>query len=350
MMKREKKRLIFLPLIIIFTMSCTCGAPGLKNFLPENTENEVSTVDIQPAEKIEEPVPMENEAPEPAIKNGTTGGDIEVYNVNHYDSDGWVTFVGHVRNNMDVVVSSVDISMILFDGDGKIIATESIYPQLSLLPPGKDVPFYFSSENLNNFASYEIVVDEWYESDEEIPSGLEIVYDTAILDEYNMTIIGEIENTSDQPMEWVHVASSLYDQNDILIDVVSTYSMLDIIPAGGKSPFKMYMSQNWGSDTEYALIVQSSIAAEDAPMITVGGVEVTQDDYSVIFTGTVKNETDIEHTYVNIVASLYDENGKLVAAEWGFIEEDSLPANGTGTFELTIWDCPEYAVIEYQAQ
>ena len=343
-MKNKKSVYLFIPLILIFTISCTCGAPSLTKLISNNEQNnifeQVESEILVPEfaqDVIAEP---ENEAVFPTVGTGITGGDIDIFDVNHYFDGDYVTVIGLLKNNTEILIGGVDITIILYDADGKIMATESLYPLFSFLPPGETIPFYTSSSDWQDFSSYEFVVDDYYESDQEIVENVIVTNDLLELDTFSPVLIGELENTSSVTVEWVNVAAMIYDNHDILIDVVSTYSMLDAILPGEKSPFRIYMNHGWENYDHYDLIVQASKAYEEPADMSVTDYEVTSDDYSTTFTGSIKNNSAESVLNATIVGTLYDESGQIVAAEWTFAEEDDIPANGTGTLSYLFGKSP----------
>jgi hypothetical protein len=353
-MKNKKTIYFFIPLLLLLTISCTCGAPKLSNLMSENELKDIvgdveSELEIPAVTSSEEPA-VDTENSEPVMENNTTGGDIEVVLTTHFKYDSWTTIVGLMRNNTNTAVSSVDMSVILYDVDGKIIATESVYPLLSMIPSGETIPFNASSDSWGDFASYEFVLDDYYETDQELVSDVSIVNEHIEYGDYSTTIIGEVQNNSDQTVTWVNVAAVAYDENGILLDTMNAYVMLDMIPAGDKAPFRMYFNNNWDNIGNYDLFLQASPTVDSIPDLTVVDYEVSEDDYSTTFSGTVKNNSGVDLSYAQIVASFYDASGQIVAAEWTYLEQESLPANGTGTFALTIWDKFEYSEVVFQAQ
>ena len=353
-MKNKKHIYLFIPVILLFTISCTCGAPNLQHFLSNNesvTVIEQTESEIEAPESVVEAVEApENEDTTLAFGAGITGGDIDVFNVNHFVNGDYVSVIGLIKNNTNSMINGVDLSMILYDADGKITATESVYPSLSMVPPGEIMPFYVSSDAWGNFARYEFVIDTYYETEKELVEGVVLKGHHINVEGYAPMIVGEIENNSLVPVEWVNIAGMVYDTNGILLDVATTYSTLDIIPPGGKSPFKMYMNYGWSGYDHYELIVQAEEAYEFPADIVVTDYETTSNDYSTTFTGTVKNNTSEDLSFVKVAATFYDEHGQVVSCDWTFAAEENIPANGTGTFELSIWEDLAYSEVVFQAQ
>ena len=60
------------------------------------------------------------------------------------------------------------------------------------------------------------------------------------------------------------------------------------------------------------------------------------DGYGTYITGTVKNNTDKEYTYVGVEINLYDEDGTMIGTASDFIS--NLEANGTWKFKAITTD------------
>jgi hypothetical protein len=353
-MKRSKKIYLFIPLMLLITISCTCGGQNFRNMISNTNLNDI-VEEVESEGALPENVQEAVEVPEIAVEAsgvgaGLTGGDVEVYDVNHFYDDDYVTIIGILRNNTNKMISGLDLSIIFYDADGKIVATDLIYPAFSLLPPGEAVPFSVYSGDWPKFERYEFILVDYYETYLEVVEGVLITNERLIFGNYTPIMLGEIENTSTVPIEWVNVAIMVYDKNDILIDAVNTYAMVDNIAPGEKSPFKMYLSYGWEDYDHYDLVVQASEADVLPADMTVTDYEVTEDDYSTTFTGTVINNSSEVVSFATIVASFYNSSGELVGAEWTYVEEEEIAAKGTGTFELTLWDIQEYNEVVFQVQ
>ena len=341
-MNEKMKRYFILPLLILFTLSCTCGAPGLKDFLPTdevgNTDEPESTQPVLTKDpQIQGTSSSSQSTP---VVSGT--GELEFLNTNRFTSNGWEYVVGEVKNNSGKALSYVDISMILYDANNQIISTESISPLLSPLYPDDTSPFVISSDSWGEFDHFEFVINDLYEAEDVAPLDLEIVSHTSFSDDYSLTILGEIANNSDQNAQWVYVAGSLSDENGQIMNATTAYTMVDNIAPGEKAPFKMYFSDNWKDSTDYFLQVRGSAGEAPVPEVALVDYEATRDGNSCTFTGTVENLTAAEIGFASITVSTYDADDQLVDANWTFSDGSNIPANGKDTFTLSVYDCREY--------
>ncbi len=339
----EKKRLILLlSLLILFSISCTCGAPGLKDFLPgdEDTPAEVAASATPSLSK--DPQIQGNPSTEQETAVVQTDAELSFLNTTRFVSNDWEYIVGEIKNNSGKNLDYVDVSIVLYDANNQIIATESVSPLLSPLYADDTSPFIVSSDSWGAFDHYEFVVNDWYEAEDVAPLDLAISYHTSFSDDYSLTILGEITNQSDQPAQWVYVAGSISDASGQIMNATTAYTMVDMIAPGEKAPFKMYFSDNWKDTTDYFLQVRGSAGDVVQPKVRLVDYDVSKDSTSCKYTGSLENLTSEEIGFASIIVSTYDANDQLVDANWTFSDGSTIPANGKDTFTLSVYDCKEY--------
>ena len=341
-MKKNRRIALFLPLVLLFTLSCTCGAPGLKDFLPNNNDNEQpQTLEITAVPPKEQPQ-VESTLADQQAPQSQDSGQFEIRNVNRFTSGDRQYVVGEIVSHQQTPVDYIDISMVLYDANKQVIGTESISPLLSPLFPEQSSPFVISSDAWSDMDSYEFLVNDWYDSSETEMPDLEISNHSSYSDDYSLTIVGEIVNHSAQPVQWAYVAGSLYDGSGNLLNATTAYSLLNTIQPDEKAPFKMVFYDNWQDSTDYFLQVTGSLADAEAKIGEVESYEATRDGDSCTFTGTVRNISGAETGFISVVVSMYDASDQLVDTDWTFTDSDTIPADGTDTFTLSVYDCKAY--------
>jgi hypothetical protein len=90
-------------------------------------------------------------------------------------------------------------------------------------------------------------------------SQLEILSHQSYVDVGWFHIVGEVQNNSDTPVEFVKVVATLYDDAGQVVGTDFTYTEIDVIPPGGKSPFETGTDE-WTGTTNYRLQVQGDAA------------------------------------------------------------------------------------------
>lgn len=341
-MDKTKKYLVLMPLMILLIMACTCGAPGLKDFLRQNDQNEApvlapSATPLPKDPQLSQPS-SSTEAP-PLVSDNAA---LEFLSSTRFEANDWEYVVGEIKNNSGKTLDYVDISMILYDANNQVLATENVSPLLSPLYTDSTTPFIVSSNSWGEFDHYEFVVNDWYEAEDVPPLDLAIVYHTSFSDDYMLTIVGEIANNSDQTAEWVYVAGGLYDASGQIMNATTAYTMLDTIAPGEKAPFKMYFSDNWKDSTDYYLQVTGRAGDAPVPEVRLVDYKASKEGNTCTFAGTVENLTAGEIGFVSVIVSLYDASDQLVDASWTFSDGSAIPAKGKDTFTLSVYDCKPY--------
>jgi hypothetical protein len=123
-------------------------------------------------------------------------------------------------------------------------------------------------------------------------------------------------------MQWVKIVATLYDAEGNVVGTGFTYSELDVIPPGGKSPFTIAIDQ-YGKDDGWLYI-----------------------------RGEVVNTGQSDAEWVKVVATLYDAQGNVVGAEYSYAELDVVPAGGRSPFEILLeqWEGFDSYLLQVQGQ
>ncbi|MCJ7624972.1 MAG: hypothetical protein MUO76_15835 [Anaerolineaceae bacterium] len=121
---KRKIYLFSIVVIILITISCTCGVPGLDTLFadeptatvpptkaptvaPTATTAPTEEVIVPPTEAPEEPVEPEEQA------------NVEILSDTTYTSDDWDYIVGEIINNTDTPMSGIKINVLLYDDHGQ---------------------------------------------------------------------------------------------------------------------------------------------------------------------------------------------------------------------------------------
>jgi hypothetical protein len=161
-------------------------------------------------------------------------------------------------------------------------------------------------------------------------------------------VVGEVRNNlPDDVVNYVQIVGTFYDSSGVLIDTDYTYTALDKLRPGEKSPFKLTVSDQSVAERidNYTLAVNwepvnalpSSIA--DATVLRIEQGEQRLNDlgrYQIV--GAVVNGGTGLTNFVEVVATLYDEAGKIIGVETTFTEPSDLAAGQSAPFEITVYD------------
>lgn len=180
---------------------------------------------------------------------------------------------------------------------------------------------------------------------------LEILSHQSYVDDGWFHIVGEVRNNSDTPMEFVKIVATLYDDAGQVVGTDFTYTEIDVIPPGGKSPFETGTDE-WEGATNYKLQVQGNVGTLPRQDIVILGHSHYADSGWLHVRGEVQNTGDTPAEFVKIVVTLYDAAGNVVGTDFTYTDLDVVPAGGTSPFETGTdhWPNFDYYEIQVQAQ
>ncbi len=157
------------------------------------------------------------------------------------------------------------------------------------------------------------------------------------LDKYH--IVGEILNTSNMNMRFIQVTATLYDEKGEIIGVGSIYTFADILPSKAKTPFNIEF-YNQDPPTSYKLQLEGfdtdSQQLKNLEILSHALIKNNSAGYDIL--GEIKNNRSISANHVRIIVTLYDEQNKVVGAEYSFAELTEIPSEGTSPFRIWIYD------------
>lgn len=162
-------------------------------------------------------------------------------------------------------------------------------------------------------------------------------------------IVGEVRNNSNTPMEFVEVIATLYDDANNVVGTDFTFTELDVIPPGGKTPFETGTDQ-YQDITNYQLQVQgepSELPRQDLVVLSHNHYE---DNGWLHIRGEVQNTGSTPAEFVEVIVTLYDTNGNVVGTDFTFADLDTIPAGGVSPFETGTDHYPGFDHYELQVQ
>jgi LysM repeat protein len=168
--------------------------------------------------------------------------------------------------------------------------------------------------------------------------------------------LGEVENLSGQPAEEVQVQVSLHDQDGQLLASGNAFTQLDILATGGRAPFAILFSAPPSSFAQYQTRVLGGVPSRHLgpryPDLVVLDTwagwleEASAGSYQV--RGEVHNAGQADAETVVVVVTLYDQEGRVVAARTVDIPPRTFLAGARAPFEVTM--TPLGTVDRYDVQ
>lgn len=205
---------------------------------------------------------------QPAAIESTTAAQVErvqsaeVADIDYYGDDS-LYFIGLIKNTDTVDLEFVEIHVTLRDSSGQLVASESTYSDLDVVPAGGFSPFkliFFDKPSA--WQDYEINIEGDEAGFNNPYLDFEIVSSQGSLPSFGAyEIVGEIRNTGAEDAEFVEIIAVLYDANNHVIGVDFTYSEFDKVTAGGTSPFDLFVfDKAQGEVDHYELFIQGNRA------------------------------------------------------------------------------------------
>ena len=151
----------------------------------------------------------------------------------------WVVGIATVKNtgNCDLYISNA--GMDIETADGKLVDTMTLASETpTVISPGETTVIY-GEQSVSADGDYK-VVPTYKAVEAKIPNTRYEVSDVSLSEDDLMgtlEAVGRVENGGDEDQSMIKIAIILYDAENKIIGVMSTYS--DEIPAGSKGTFKM---------------------------------------------------------------------------------------------------------------
>ncbi len=167
--------------------------------------------------------------------------------------------------------------------------------------------------------------------------------------------LGEVVNRSGRPAEEVQVQVSLHDEQGRLLASGAAYTQLDIVAAGGRSPFAILFAAPPASFAQYQTRLLSGVPSTHLgpryPDLEVseewGGWSETG-VYQV--RGQVRNSGQADAERVAVVVTLYDDQGHVVGARTVGIAAEMFLAGAMAPFDVTLTPLGPVARHDVQVQ
>jgi len=163
-------------------------------------------------------------------------------------------------------------------------------------------------------------------------------------------LVGTVTNNTSEPMT-IYLVAGVYDGTGNCIDANYIYFPMPI-NSGETFPYDFslwgamdYVPAAYDAATNYKVIVDWIYTYEASSSAYILGTENASNTFeggTGVFTGTVTNNSGLDLSSAIVTVSLYDKSsGDLIATGYSFVPE-SLPNNGTGTYEVTLY--PQNAI------
>jgi hypothetical protein len=180
------------------------------------------------------------------------------------------------------------------------------------------------------------------------PNSVQILDSTSYMLSGYYYVIGEVKNIGANPLEKIKITATFYDNKNNVLASTFGFATFTILIPEQKSPFKISSEPYLNLQVDhYILTITEFIESNYYPYNklkiegTTWGVE---QGYQVLF-GDVKNVGDRPATSVNVVATFYDHNGKIVSTNYAFATPDTIAVGESVRFKVNT--APQIIITEY---
>jgi hypothetical protein len=151
-------------------------------------------------------------------------------------------------------------------------------------------------------------------------------------------IVGEVKNDSEHNVRLAVVRAMLYDQQGSVAGRPFGYALNDVIRPGEKSPFHVIFSdsEQSGKVESYQLSVDATPLLSDIePRLELKVGQGYLDSIGVYhLVGNVTNKGDATARSVEVDASFYDSNGRIIDTATGYTGPSDVTSGTSETFEV----------------
>ena len=164
-------------------------------------------------------------------------------------------------------------------------------------------------------------------------------------------IVGEVRNDAGTNLRDVKVTVRLYDVGDRLLTGQSGYALIDIVKPGERSPFAIVLPNPPRSLARYTVHSEGSTTLEQPvaglTVLASSDWQVGSGDGRLVF-GEARNDSGGGLSSLQLVATFYDADGRVVAVEPGYFIRSFLAPAQTSPFEVSVrrWN----GAVRYEIQ
>jgi LysM repeat protein len=166
-------------------------------------------------------------------------------------------------------------------------------------------------------------------------------------------VLGEVFNSTDQPIENVQVRVALLDAAGQEIASETPFLALDAIPAGSRAPFSVLFNTPPNGVIDFSAYV---VRADQAysydsryAQLQVTEVQTRSVGSQVGVSGKVSNIGASNAVGAHVVITLYDDQGRVTGFRQFTLPDDQLAADGAATFDVIVSPDPSAPTVTNSA-
>ena len=154
-----------------------------------------------------------------------------------------------------------------------------------------------------------------------------------------LIVDGEVKNNNAFDAESVWINATFFDAADNVVATAFAYSCLPVLPAGGDSPFDIYLVDPPANIARYTLQAYGLPADEPPPSgltVSVTSVDPHLDDRYYHLFGTVTNNSTQPQGPIKVCVALYSPAGAVILAGSTYTQPNVPRPGESGTFHFEL--------------
>ena len=153
-------------------------------------------------------------------------------------------------------------------------------------------------------------------------------------------IVGEIQNNSKAPLNKIKILAVLTDQNGNEVNRIEGKIMSNVLMPGMKSGFDIITNERiLNKNLIHNLEFEYKIAAPKSQVIEIVSSEMKRDQLNnLVISGIMENNGEITANMINVIATLYDRDGKVLTVSKIQTQPDFLRAGEESHFLVPIYE------------
>jgi hypothetical protein len=158
----------------------------------------------------------------------------------------------------------------------------------------------------------------------------------------SLHVVGELQNTSPEPREFVEIVATLRDPSGNILDSSFTYSDVEVLRPGEKSPFDVIFSneQQVQKTQRYEISSITSEISQEKPAnlkLNYGDSYYDSIGYAHVV-GEVTNNGPGVSKFTQVSGTFFDDQNKIVATEFTYTDPADLQPGQSAPFDMIISD------------
>lgn len=171
-------------------------------------------------------------------------------------------------------------------------------------------------------------------------ASVQILSHTSYMDSFGyLHVVGEVQNIGDVAVHYVKIVVTFYDSSHVVVATDFSYTTLDVILPGRKSPFDILFTETSQIPKidHYSLTVTFSATVSKPIGLQILSNSSYVDQWGYLhIVGEIKNIGSVKTTFVKIIATFYDQSGSVVDCDFTYSNPDELDPGQVAPFDIML--------------